>query len=110
MSNATIEPTRSQTRQLPLRVDESRMTTTYANAIRTSPTSDELVLDFGISLPRTDAGRPAGPVMTIDSRVVVNWANAKRMAIALSQLVQAFEQQNGVITLATPATAPATNS
>lgn len=101
MSNSTLDPTRTAGAQLPLRVDESRMATTYANAIRTSPTADEIVLDFGMSLPRT--GTQTAQTLTIDSRVVLNWGNAKRLALSLAQMVQAHEQQYGEISLAPPA-------
>ena len=37
--------------QVQLRIDESKMNTTYANTIRTSTTNDELVMDFGLNLP-----------------------------------------------------------
>lgn len=104
MINSPFDPTQTPSRQLALRVDESRMTTTYANAIRTSPTTDEIVLDFGMSLPRVGGAAQSAQVFTIDSRIVVNWANAKRLAMGLGQMVQAYEQQNGEIALAAPAT------
>ena len=40
-----------QGRQVQLRIDESRMSTTYANTIRTATTPDEVVLDFGLNMP-----------------------------------------------------------
>lgn len=107
MTNSTLDPAVATPRQLGLRVDESRMTTAYANAIRTTTTLDEVVLDFGMSLPQSGAGRQPTQVLTVDARVVVNWANAKRLALSLSQMVQAYEQQNGEIALALPTSAPA---
>ena len=99
MTSPTVEPAKTTPRQTALRIEESRMTTAYANAIRTSATNDEVVLDFGMSLPQAGGNRQPVQVFTIDSRVVVNWANAKRLANSLMQMVQAFEQQNGPISL-----------
>ena len=45
------QPQQGDSRQVQLRIDESKMNTTYANTIRTSTTQDEVVLDFGMNLP-----------------------------------------------------------
>ena len=44
-------PANNDSRQIQLRIDESKMHSTYANTIRTSTTNDEVVLDFGMNLP-----------------------------------------------------------
>lgn len=102
MPNATLDPTRNAPAALPVRVDESRVQSTYANTIRTSPTTEEVVLDFGMTLPRPAPNGQTAPVFAIDTRVVLNWGNAKRLAIGLAQVVAAYEQRNGEIALTPP--------
>lgn len=94
-----------QSRQIQLRIDESKMTTTYANTIRTSTTMDEVVLDFGLNMPMQAApNQPPMMVFAVGSRVVLNWASAKRLAATVSQAVNAYEQRHGAIEIGgTPA-------
>lgn len=88
-----------QQQQVELRIDESKMHSTYANTIRTSTTGDEVILDFGMNLPvPTPDNRPA-LMFTVGSRVVMNWRGAKRLAISLGQVIRQFEEQNGEIQL-----------
>lgn len=88
-----------QQRQIRLQIDESKMTTTYANTIRTSTTPDELVLDFGINLPIPTQDNQPALGFNVGSRVVMNWPAAKRLAISLGQAVRSYEEQNGEIKL-----------
>lgn len=84
-------------RQPQLRIDPSRMTTTYANTVVTSYTPEEVFLDFGIHQP---AQGPQGePVINIaiGGRVVMSWVGAKRAAISLYNLIRQYEQTNGEI-------------
>jgi hypothetical protein len=88
-----------QQQQIQLRIDESKMNTTYANTIRTSTMPDELVMDFGMNMPMpTQDGQPV-LVFGVGSRVIMNWQAAKRLAISLGQAVRQFEEQNGEIKL-----------
>lgn len=89
----------SQQRQVQLRIDETKMETTYANTIRTSTTPDEVVLDFGINLPMPNPNNEPVLVFSVGSRVVLNWRGAKRLAISLGQVIRQFEAQNGEINL-----------
>jgi len=88
-----------QQQQVQLRIDESKMHTTYANTIRTSTTNDEVVLDFGINLPVPGPENQPTLVFGVGSRVVMNWAGAKRLAISLGQVVRQFEERNGEINI-----------
>lgn len=91
-----------ESRQIQLRIDESKMVTTYANTIRTSTTADEVVLDFGINLPVPGPDNQPALVFTIGNRTVMNWAGAKRLAISLGQVVRQYEERNGEINLGGP--------
>ena len=93
------QPPQGEQRQIQLRIDESRMNTTYANTIRTSTTQDEVVLDFGINLPVPGPDNQPTLVFAVGSRVVMNWAGAKRLAISLGQVVRQYEERNGEINI-----------
>jgi hypothetical protein len=87
----------NEQRQPQLRIDPSRMSTTYANTVVTSYTPEEVFLDFGIHQP---AQGPQGePVININlgSRVVMSWVGAKRAAVSLYNLIRQYEQANGEI-------------
>jgi hypothetical protein len=95
-------PQQGQQQQVQLRIDESRMNTTYANTIRTSTTNDEVVLDFGMNLPMPTPNNEPALLFTVGSRVVMNWQGAKRLAISLGQVVRQFEDRNGTINIGQP--------
>ncbi|KAA0216765.1 MAG: DUF3467 domain-containing protein [Leptolyngbya sp. PLA3] len=85
--------------QIQLRIDESKMHSSYANTIRTSTTLDEVVLDFGLNIPMQAPNQQPMVLFSVGSRVVMNWAGAKRLAMSLGQLIRQFEEQNGEIRL-----------
>ncbi len=93
------ENEKNEQRQIQLRIDESKMGTTYANTIRTSTTQDEVVLDFGMNLPVPNQENQPTLVFAVGSRVVLNWAGAKRLAISLGQVVRQYEERAGEINL-----------
>ena len=88
-----------QQQQVQLRIDESKMNTTYANTIRTSTTADEVVLDFGVNLPIPTPDNQPALQFSVTSRVVLNWRGAKRLAISLGQVIRQFEERNGEISM-----------
>ncbi len=89
----------SEQRQIQLRIDESKMHTTYANTIRTSTTQDEVVLDFGMNLPMQGPDNQPVLMFSVGSRVIMNWAAAKRLAINLGQVIRNYEDRHGEIQL-----------
>ncbi|MGQ0629052.1 MAG: DUF3467 domain-containing protein [Phycisphaerales bacterium] len=91
-----------QQRQVQLRIDESKMETTYANTIRTSTTPDEVILDFGVNLPVPTPDNTPVIGFSVGSRVIMNWRGAKRLAISLGQVIRQFEERNGEIPLGNP--------
>jgi hypothetical protein len=91
-----------QQQQVQLRIDESKMHTTYANTIRTSTTGDEVVLDFGMNLPIPGPDNQPVLLFSVGSRVVMNWRGAKRLAISLGQVIRQYEERNGEINLGGP--------
>lgn len=95
--NAGSQPQQGQGRQIQLRIDETKMTSTYANTIRTSTTQDEVVMDFGMNLPVQGQDGQASLVFNVGSRVIMNWQGAKRLAISLGQVIRQYEERNGEI-------------
>lgn len=85
--------------QIQLRIDESKMHSTYSNTIRTSTTHDEIVLDFGMNIPMQMPGQEPMVIFNVGSRVIMNWAGAKRLAISLGQVIRQYEERNGEIQL-----------
>jgi len=86
--------------QVRLRIDERNMTTSYANAFRTNATAEEVFLDFGVNLlsPVGQSGgrqESAEVVFQTSERVILNYFTAKRLAIALSQMVRRHEERFG---------------
>ncbi|MEM9165391.1 MAG: DUF3467 domain-containing protein [Planctomycetota bacterium] len=90
-----------QQQQVQLRIDESKMTTTYSNTLRTSTTGDEVVLDFGVNLPMQGPDGQPAMNFSVGSRVVMNWPAAKRLAISLGQVIRRYEEHNGEIQIQT---------
>lgn len=99
MADNTTGEGKQDQRQIALRIDESRMATTYANTIRTSTTQDEVVLDFGMNLPMQGPDNQPMLMFAVGSRVVMNWSGAKRLAMSLAQVVRQYEERNGEIQL-----------
>lgn len=85
--------------QVQWQIDQSKMATHYANMIFTATTTDEMIVDFGVNVPRALPGQAPVVVCTVGTRVVLNWASAKRLAITLGNAVRQYEEQFGEISL-----------
>lgn len=84
-------------------IDERDMQMVYANAYRIHA-ADEVVLDLGYNMPNPNPnpqGQPGQQQVLYKGshRVVMSYANAKRLAGSLVQLVKRYEQQFGEIKL-----------
>ncbi|MCD6303582.1 MAG: DUF3467 domain-containing protein [Planctomycetes bacterium] len=97
------EQARQQTgqQQFQLRIDESDLQTTYANAFRTNGTAEEVILDFGLNLVGPPPQGQSQPqiLFKVNQRVVMNYYSVKRLAITLSQLIRRHEDQFGTLEL-----------
>ncbi len=88
-----------------MRIDETKARATYANAFRHHATPQELILDFGINVitqaKPAQGGNPAEAQMNfqIDTRLVLNYVTAKKLAGMLVQVVQGHEKRFGEIKL-----------
>jgi hypothetical protein len=88
--------------QVQVLLDERELKSMYANAYRIHTTVEEVIIDLGFNMPNPNP--QAGPqaqqlLFKVTDRVIVNYTNAKRLAISLTQLVKRFEQQFGEIPL-----------
>ncbi len=97
------EQARAQTgqQQVRLRMDEREMTTSYANAFRTNGMAEEVMLDFGVNMvvPNPQQQNQPEILFKVNNRVILNYYSAKRLAIALSQLIRRHEDQFGELEL-----------
>lgn len=82
-------------------VDERELRTSYSNAYRIVPTDSEVVVDFGFNMAVQNPQQGTGPQMLfkINDRVIMNFANAKKLSMSLLQLIKRYEQQFGEIDL-----------
>ena len=85
--------------QMQVQVKDDKATTVYSNMVRIfgGPNAEELILDFTMMTP--SAQQAETMVMEVSTRVAMNYFAAKRLALALSQAVQRYEQQFGPIEL-----------
>ena len=97
------EQGRDQTGQkkVRVRIDERNLQTSYVSGFRPTMTAEEVMLDFGLNLirPTGDKAQPVEIVFQANSRVIMSYYSAKRLAISLGQIVRRFEQQFGELEL-----------
>lgn len=97
------EQGQDQTGQTRLRVtvDERNLQTTYVSGFRPTMTAEEVMIDFGLNLIRPTGNKehPAEMVFQANNRLIMSHYSAKRLAIALGQIIRQFEQQFGEIEL-----------
>ena len=83
-------------------IDERDLQLVYANAYRIHA-ADEVVLDLGYNMPNPNPNPQQPGVQQVlykgSHRVIMSYANAKRLAGSLVQLIKRYEQQFGEIKL-----------
>jgi hypothetical protein len=90
------EPTTQQQQANQIPTDYSTLSTVYTNFCRVSVTPEELVLDFGLN-PQVSP-TPSEPVK-LTHRVVMNFFTAKRLLLALNNVVVQHENAYGALEL-----------
>jgi len=76
-----------------LRIDDSGITPQYASICRVAGTAEDITIDFAHGI--RPGGQPNSALLKIEHRVTMSpWA-AKRLALALGQAVQRYEQVYG---------------
>ena len=92
---ATTTPPGQQQMQVHIRDEKAHIV--YSNVCRVGATPEEIFVDFAINLQQQES--PNVAVMDINTRVLMNFYSAKRLALALSQAVQRYEQTFGQLEL-----------
>lgn len=92
-------PQQQQGQQVQVHVRDEKAQTVYSNVARISsgPNAEELVVDLATSTQSPE--RPDVMFMDVNTRVFMTVYAAKRLALTLSQAVQRYEQQFGVVEL-----------
>jgi hypothetical protein len=83
--------------QQTLRLDDTKMRSTYANFANVSSTREEFVLMFG-----TNTGWQGGSqdlAVQLSDRIILSPFVAKRLALVLAGVVQEYERRFGVLTI-----------
>lgn len=80
-------------------LDERDMKSVYANAYRIHTAAEEVIVDLGFNMPNPNPAAPGQQQMLfrVTDRVIMSYANAKRLSASLVQLVKRYEQQFGDI-------------
>jgi len=84
-----------------IRIDESELKTNYVSGFRPTMGPEELMLDFGLNHIRQtgEKEQPVEIVFQANSRVIMSYFSAKRLAVALGRVVRRYEQEFGEIEL-----------
>jgi hypothetical protein len=103
-SEKTIEEQgRDQTgqKQIRVRIEEKNLQTNYVSGFRPTITAEEVILDFGLNLIRPAGSKeePYEVIFQTSSRLIMNYFSAKRLALALAQIIRQYEQQFGQVEL-----------
>jgi len=77
-------------------LDERELRSTYINAYRIHTAPEEMVLDLGFNManPNQQPGQ-AQLLFKVTDRVIMSYANAKRLAVSLGALIRSYEQRFG---------------
>jgi hypothetical protein len=79
-------------------LDERELKTHYSNAYRIHTAAEEVVIDLGFNMPNPNPNPQMGQqqlLFKVTDRVIVSYANAKRLGMSLMQLIKRYEQQFG---------------
>lgn len=90
-------PQQPQQHQVQVQIKDDKANTVYSNVCRVGATPEEVFIDFAINLQQET--QPGVALMEVNTRVLMNFYAAKRLALALSQAVQRYEQTFGALEL-----------
>ena len=94
-SNTVAQP-QADGSQLELRVDDQSASTMYSTTNRVWGSAEEIYIDFANGIQPSGENKA---VLKVDQRVVVSPWSAKRLAIALTQVVNNYERMYGPLEL-----------
>jgi hypothetical protein len=98
--DSTTTETSGQQPGVQVILDERELRTLFSNAYRIHTTAEEVVVDLGFNMPNPNPqqGNPQ-LLFKVTDRVIMSYANAKRLAMSLGQLIKRYEQQFGELPL-----------
>ncbi len=93
-----------------LKIDDSELQHAYVNGANATPMADDCVLDLGttslVMPPESmtqgmtpDMAEQVGVLFRHTHRMHMTWPTAKRIAIMMTQMVQTYEANAGVISI-----------
>ena len=87
-----------------IRVDQSKMNTSYVNAFQPIANPEEFMVDLGTNQAVPNSQNPNTKEMhfKVENRLVMNYTTAKRLAATLSQVIKTYEEKYGNITPVKP--------
>ena len=86
-----------ETARTTLQIDDTGLDSHYANLTRVIAGPEEVVVDFGLAIPSQQ--NPQQQMARFSDRVVLNYFNAKRLAMALQATVVRYEKVYGLLEL-----------
>src|SRR3954462_12335601 len=90
------EPTKTQTPP----IDQTGLTTTYANVCRIAQTPNEVIVDYGMN--PNFFGQMLEEPLKLETRVIMSHDAAKRLCLHLMATIQNYESKYGTIELDVP--------
>lgn len=91
----TVTAPEGQAGQTQLQIDDSNTTVNYSSTSRIWGSAEEIIIDFSQGV--RPSGKQGVATLKVDSRVILSpWA-AKRLALALGQTIQRYEQTYGIL-------------
>lgn len=85
-------------KSLHVRWDDSKMQTTYANAVNATSTREEVSIFFGTN-QTWNLKEDQEVVVQLTDRIVLNPYAAKRLSVLLSGIIQEYEKRFGILPL-----------
>ena len=77
-------------------LDERELKSIYTNAYRIHTAAEEVVIDLGFNMPNPNNQQGQQQLLfKVTDRVIMSYANAKRLAMSLGALIKRYEQQFG---------------
>jgi hypothetical protein len=88
-------------RQIRVHIDERDLKTSFASGFRPTGTAEEVILDFGLNMLRPSAQQPnqREVIFQANNRIIMTYYAAKRLALALGNIVRRYEQEFGELEL-----------
>jgi len=94
----------AQQNRAQLRLNYENAKTSYTNFFIVNARAEEVVVNLGLSVmpPQQAPDQVAQVMVEITDRMIMTYSSAKRLAVTLGNIIQQYENVNGVIDLTPP--------